>query len=145
MDEKDIKNLVLTWLVASLVIFFAPFFAPGYVVLGNDRVSSFLAPFVSSLLIVLLVKLVVMTLGKYIKLGKSSDTAMGLVLLSGYVFSVWLVARAALFVGLGIASFWVAVGVGIILATVEYWFFRVSSKPAVKLVSKKSTRRKKRR
>ena len=55
MDEKDIKNLVLTWLVASLVIFFAPFFAPGYVVLGNDRVSSFLAPFVSSLLIVLLV------------------------------------------------------------------------------------------
>lgn len=141
MNEKDLKNLFFVWLVATVVVFFAPFFAPGYVVLGNDRVSSLLAPFVSSLLVVVIVKLLVVSFGKYMKLGKSSETNMGLALLFGYVFSVWLVSRAALYVGLGIASFWVAIGIGIILATTEYWFMKLSYTKAPKSVSKKKRRR----
>ncbi|MBI4067737.1 hypothetical protein HY407_05120 [Candidatus Gottesmanbacteria bacterium] len=143
MDEKDAKNLFLAWLVGSVVLFFAPFFAPGYVVLGNDRVSPFLAPFISSLLIVILVKLLMMVVSKYMKLNKASETSMGILLLLGYVLSLWLVARAALYVGFGIASFWVAIGIGVILATAEYWFSRISSYKvsAVKKQVKKSKRR----
>ena len=43
MNEHEVKKYLTLWAANALIVFLAPFIAPGYVVLGNDKMGGLTA------------------------------------------------------------------------------------------------------
>ncbi len=150
MDEHSVKKYLILWVANSLVVYLAPFIAPGYVVLGNDKVGPLVAASLAGILIVALMTLGMKLASLVTTMRKGSEALMGGILLVVNVLSVWITARMAEYTGFGIASFWVAIALAVVVSALELWIWQMmgtSRREAFPVEpvssSSRSTRRKK--
>lgn len=158
MNEHSVKKYLILWAVNALVVYLAPFIAPGYVVLGNDKMTAIVAASVSAVIIVLLMTLGMKLASYAVSMRRGSEALLGGILLVVNTLSVWITARAAVYTGFGIASFWISIGFAVILSGLELWVWQmittknrdafpvepVSSASASKKTKKKSKKKSKR-
>lgn len=132
---KDSRMFIVFWLVNSAVFYFLPFIFPGLVVTGNARLAPFLAAVVSGFLLSV-ADAVTMPIFKSLKITLKDEWQWALAYLFINCLGVWLIARYADLTGVGVASAWIAVMVGIILNLVQWFSWKFIQTPE----SKKSRR-----
>lgn len=124
---KDARHVVLFWLVNSLVFYFAPLVLVGLVVTGNSRLTPFMASLISGFLLTL-AEAIAEPAFKHLKVQLKQEWQWSLAYLFINVITVWLIARYADLTGVGVASAWVAVLLGLILNLAQWLVWKVSGK-----------------
>lgn len=126
---KDARGFLLFWVINSFILYFAPFVLVGLVVTGNERLTAFMASIVSGFLLTLFDASAQPTL-RALNLKLKEDWQWVLVYLFVNVLGVWLIARYADLTGVGVASAWVAVLLGVVVNVAQWmsWQFAIKKK-----------------
>lgn len=127
--KNDTRGFLAFWLTNSILLYFFPFVFTGMVVVGNARLAPFLAGIISGFLLTVadaLTQPVFEKLGVKLK----DEWQWALAYLFVNVLGVWVLARYADLTGVGVASAWVAVLLGVILNLVQWgvWKFVLAGK-----------------
>lgn len=125
MDGHSVKKYLLLWAANALIVYTAPFIAPGYVVLGNDKAGPFVSALLSGIIIVFLMTFGMKVASYAVSLKRGSEAALGGVLLVVNTLAIWITARFANYTGFGIASFWVSIALAVIVSALELWIWQM--------------------
>ncbi len=125
MNEHSVKKYLILWGVNSLIVYIAPFIAPGYVVLGNDKSGPVVSAILSGVIIVALMTLGMKLASYAVSFKKGSEAALGGILLIVNTLAIWITARFADITGFGIASFWVSIALAVIVSALELWIWQM--------------------
>ena len=117
MKKNQLIQTVAAWFVTSFIIYLAPQVWRGGVVLGNDRLTAFVSAAVAGLILTLLT-MVAMPLLDMAKV--KSMPVQGAVYLVLDVAAVWVIARLALYTGVGISAWYVALVLGLLIWVAQY-------------------------
>lgn len=116
---KKLLPFILFWIVNSLFIYLAAVIYPSRFVLGNFRFSMLTATIWAGLWINVLGWVAMWLFGK-LKINLTGMAQMFFGYWAVNAAAVWITARLATLTGLGIFSFWWAIGLGLVLNIVQY-------------------------
>lgn len=116
---KDARGFLSFWLVNSIIFYFAPYVFVGLVVTGNARLGPFMAAVVSGFILTV-VDVVTTPVFESLKIKLKDEWQWALAYLFVNVLGVWVIARYADLTGVGIASAWVAVIMGVIFNLAQW-------------------------
>lgn len=123
MTDKPTKTKAVTllffWLINSLVFLVVRSFVPDLLVIGNAFMSATTAAFMSGLLLAVAVMLVEPVFNVF-KIKVNKESRWWLIYLFVNTEVIWLLGRLADFSGIGLASFWVAIILGIIVTPLQW-------------------------
>lgn len=123
MDVKFVTRFSIIWAVNTVVIWLGWWFSPVDIVLGNGSMMPPFAALLSGFLLTLGCKLVKPLLVSFgVKEVKGRFKMFALYFFAN-TFLVWVLARFADFTGLGISSYFAALGLGVSL-TFAQWLTR---------------------
>ncbi|HEY5600860.1 MAG TPA: phage holin family protein [Patescibacteria group bacterium] len=123
MFKKQLPLFVLIWVINFVILYLASLFAPSMIVLENEFVQPLTSAILNSLILTLVVSLVD-PLVKALKLPSNDPKISGVIYAIVNIAAIWILARFALYTGLGISAFWVAIILGVIASVLQYlgWF-----------------------
>lgn len=131
MSMKNMPTYLGFWLVNTLVFYLAYLTVSGMVVLGNANLSPLASALISGLILtatIVATKPTTQLIG--IKVKKEAEW---LVIFWGVnSLSIWVIARAANYTGLGIAGFWWAMILGFVLALTPWGVWKLSNTKTTK-------------
>lgn len=116
---KDTRGFLSFWLVNSVIFYFAPYVLVGMVVTGNERLGPFMAALISGLILTV-ADVITMPVFESLKIKLKDEWQWSLAYLFVNVLGVWIIARYADLTGVGIASAWVAVMMGVIFNLAQW-------------------------
>ncbi|MBI4058462.1 hypothetical protein HY408_01715 [Candidatus Gottesmanbacteria bacterium] len=116
---KDGRTFIGVWIVNSLLFYFIPFLLLGLVVVGNARLSHFMASIISGFLMTLILTGASHVFTKF-NINLKRDLEQVTANYFTNVIGIWLIARYADLTGVGITNAWIALGLGIML-TLAQW------------------------
>lgn len=123
MSDKPLKTrivgLLLFWLVNSISFLVVRSLVPDLLVVGNVSLSPTTAAFLSGLLLAVAVMLVEPIL-KVLKIEVNKQSSWGLIYLVVNAEVIWAMGRLADFTGIGLASFWIAILLGIVVTVLQW-------------------------
>lgn len=111
------------WAINAIIIFLAQATVKSQVVVGNIFVPWILSLVITSLTLTILIS-AIMPFLKVLKIEAKNELFLGILYLIVNIGAIWLLARAAQLTGFGIASYLVAVILGIILNIIQYGFWK---------------------
>lgn len=114
-----IVGLLLFWLVNSVAFLVISTLIPGQLVVGNVSLSPTTAAFLSGLLLAVAVMLVEPALNT-LKIKVAKQASWGLIYLVVNAEVIWAMGRLADFTGIGLASFWVAILLGVVVTLLQW-------------------------
>ncbi len=125
----DAHMFFIFWLVNSAAFYFSPLVLVGMVATGNARLTPFMASLISGFLLTVGDALATPVFEK-LKIKIKDEWQWALVYLFVNVLGVWVIARYADLTGVGVASAWVAVLLGVVINLVQWvaWKFGTSKK-----------------
>lgn len=116
---KDARGFLAFWLVNSLIFYIAPFVVSGMIVTGNARLAPFMASVISGFLLTLAVS-VTMPAFTALKVKLTDEWQWMLAYLFVNVVSLWVIARYADLTGVGLASAWAALLLGVVFNLAQW-------------------------
>ena len=123
--EAPIINYYLAiGVVNALVIFLAPSLLTDGVVLGTNTIPPVVAALIAGVVLTLVVSLVDPLL-KQAKLKVTNEWVWGTIYGLVNIITVWAIARGAVYTGVGITSFFVAVVLGIVLMLLQWGVWKL--------------------
>lgn len=125
--KKDVSLLqyyVVIGVVNAIAIYLTPSFLADSVVLGTSTVPPVVAAIISGVLLTLVVSLVD-PLMKQAKLKVTNELLWGAIYGIVNIIAVWVIARGAVYTGMGITSFFVAVVLGIVLMLLQWGVWKM--------------------
>lgn len=125
--KKDVSLLQYYFVIGvvnAIAIYLTPNFFPGSVVLGTSTIPPVVAVIISGVLLTLVVSLVD-PLMKQAKLKVTNELLWGAIYGIVNIIAVWVIARGAVYTGMGITSFFVAVMLGIILMLLQWGVWKM--------------------
>lgn len=125
---NDARHFLLFWLVNSFVLYFAPLVLVGLVVSGNSRLTPFMASVISGFLLTVL-EAIAEPAFTSLKIKLKDEWQWSLAYLFINVVAVWLIARYADLTGVGVASGWVAILLGLVLNLGQWVVWKMSVPP----------------
>lgn len=111
---KDGRFFLPFWIVNSVLLYFTPYVFPDFLVVGNARLTAFMAAVVSGFMIALACA-AVLPVFTWMKIKLNDEWQKMFAFLFINVLSVWFIGRYADLTGVGIASAWIAVVMGLVL------------------------------
>ena len=128
---KDTRQFFVFWLVNSFIFYFAAFVLVGLVVIGNARLTAFMASVISGFLLAL-ADVAIMPVCNSLSIKLKDEWQWVLVYLFINVLGVWVIARYADLTGVGITNAWMAVFLGIVLNLGQWGAWKLISKQTKK-------------
>ena len=122
--KNDTRGFLAFWLVNSAIFYFAPFILVGMIVTGNARLAPFLAAIVSGFLLTV-ADAVTVPIFESLKIRLKDEWQWALAYLFVNVLGVWVIARYADLTGVGVASAWVAVLLGVIFNLAQWGTWKI--------------------
>lgn len=114
-------------LVTLITLSLSSILLPQTMVLGNNRIPSFLALVLNSVLLTVLLVLVPI-ISKKFRLKLKSATSMNFTYGTVNIVGLWVLSKLANIFGFGIASFWVAIMLGSFITIVQFFLWNFLSK-----------------
>ena len=124
---KDARMFIVFWFVNSTVFYFASLVLSGLVVTGNARLAPFMASIVSGFLLTV-ADAVTAPVFESLKIKLKDEWQWALAYLFVNVLGVWVIARYADLTGVGVATAWVAVVIGIICNIGQWVGWKLTAK-----------------
>lgn len=125
MDQKKLIEILSLWIANSAVLLLSSVIFSGNVVLGNDRVSIPMAAVLNGL-IVTGGMYAVGPLLKRVNFKVKDEKILGVIYLGANVIVVWIVKRFALVLGLGVASVFFVLMVGVFLTLAQWGVMKIN-------------------
>lgn len=123
---KDARGFLAFLVVNSAVLYIAPYLLVGQIVVGNVRLTAFMASIISGFLLTIadsVIQPIFTSLGIKLK----EDWQWLLVYLFVNVVGIWVIARYADLTGVGVASAWMAVLLGAVLNAAQWATWKLVS------------------
>lgn len=123
--EAPITNYYLAiGAVNAIVIYLAPSVLTDGVVLGTNTIPPVVAALIAGVVLTLVVSLVDPIL-KQAKLKVTNEWVWGAIYGVVNIVTVWAIARGAVYTGVGITSFFVAIMLGIVLLLLQWGVWKL--------------------
>jgi len=123
-DTVILSYLVTSAVVNSVVVYLASMFFPDSVVLGTSTIPPLLAAVIGGVLLTL-VGSFIDALVRQSNIKVPDERVWGAIYGVINIVSVWLIARGAVYTGMGITSLWVAVVLGVVLTLVQWGIWKM--------------------